>query len=91
IIAFTRALSRELGQHGICVNTLAPGFTLSDSIVEQNPEHVNAARELAVRSRAIQRDEYPQDLLGSLVFLASADSDFVTGQTFAVDGGAVNT
>jgi NAD(P)-dependent dehydrogenase (short-subunit alcohol dehydrogenase family) len=37
IMAFTRALSRELGQHGICVNTLAPGFTLSDSIVEQNP------------------------------------------------------
>lgn len=91
IITFTRALSRELGQHGICVNTLAPGFTLSDSIVEQNPGHVNAARELAVRGRAIQRDEYPHDLLGTLVFLASADSDFVTGQTLAVDGGAANT
>ena len=49
IMALTRALSRELGQHGICVNTLAPGFTLSDSIVEQNPGHVNAARESAVR------------------------------------------
>src|SRR5499433_3343651 len=91
IMAFTRALSRELGQHGICVNTLAPGFTLSDSIVEQNPGHVNTARERAVQGRAIQRDEYPQDLLGTLVFLASADSDFVTGQTLAVDGGNVNT
>ncbi len=91
IMAFTRALSRELGQHGICVNTLAPGFTLSDSIVEQNPGHVNTARERAVLGRAIQRDEYPQDLTGTLVYLASADSDFVTGQTLAVDGGSVNT
>jgi len=56
IMAFTRALSRELGQHGICVNTLSPGFTLSDSIVDQNPGHVNTARERAVRSRALQRD-----------------------------------
>ena len=91
IMAFTRALSRELGEHGICVNTLAPGFTLSDSIVEQNPGHVNTARERAVQSRAIHRDEYPQDLTGALIFLASADSDFVTGQTLAVDGGNVNT
>ncbi len=41
--------------------------------------------------RSLQRDEHPQDLLGALVFLASADSDFVTGQTIAVDGGNVNT
>ena len=59
IMAFTRALSRELGQHGICVNTLAPGFTLSDSIVEENPGHVNTVRERAVQGRAIHRDEYP--------------------------------
>jgi NAD(P)-dependent dehydrogenase (short-subunit alcohol dehydrogenase family) len=91
IMAFTRALSRELGQHGICVNTLSPGFTLSDSVVEQNPGHVSAAREPAVQSRAICRDQYPQDLIGTLIFLASADSDFVTGQTLAVDGGSVNT
>ena len=48
-------------------------------------------RERAVQSRALQRDEHPQDLLGALVFLASAESDFVTGQTLAVDGGNVNT
>jgi NAD(P)-dependent dehydrogenase (short-subunit alcohol dehydrogenase family) len=91
IMAFTRALSRELGQHGICVNTLSPGFTLSDSVVEQNPGHVSAAREPAIQSRAIRRDQYPQDLTGALIFLASADSDFVTGQTLVVDGGSVNT
>jgi NAD(P)-dependent dehydrogenase (short-subunit alcohol dehydrogenase family) len=40
--------------------------------------------------RALKRDEYPQDLLGALVFLASKDSDFMTGQTVAIDGGATN-
>jgi len=91
IMAFTRALARELGEHGIRVNTLAPGFTLSDTVVAQNPKHVTSARERAVASRSLKRDETPADLLGALVFLASADSDFVTGQTIAVDGGNVNT
>jgi NAD(P)-dependent dehydrogenase (short-subunit alcohol dehydrogenase family) len=91
IMAFTRALARELGSHGIRVNTLAPGFTLSDTVVSENPGHVATARERAVQARALQRDEHPADLLGALVFLASADSDFVTGQTLAVDGGNVNT
>jgi len=90
-MAFTRALARELGDYGIRVNTLAPGFTLSDTVLEENPGHVQTARERAVQSRALRRDETPQDLLGALVFLASADSDFVTGQTIAVDGGNVNT
>ena len=91
IMAFTRALARELGEHGIRVNTLAPGFTLSDTVVSENPGHVETARERAVQARSLRRDEHPQDLLGALVFLASADSDFITGQTLAVDGGNVNT
>jgi len=91
IMAFTRALARELGEAGIRVNTLAPGFTMSDTVVAENPGHVQTARERAVQSRSLKRDETPQDLLGALVFLASAESDFVTGQTLAVDGGNVNT
>jgi NAD(P)-dependent dehydrogenase (short-subunit alcohol dehydrogenase family) len=91
IMAFTRALARELGEHGIRVNTLAPGFTLSDTVLSENPGHVETARERAIQSRALKRDEHPQDLLGALIFLASAESDFVTGQTIAVDGGNVNT
>ena len=91
ITAFTRALARELGEHGIRVNTLAPGFTLSDTVLAENPGHVRTARERAVASRSLKRDESPQDLLGALVFLASAESDFITGQTIAVDGGNVNT
>jgi len=91
VTAFTRALSRELGAHNICVNTLAPGFTVSDSVVEQNPGHLKSAREPAIARRALKRDEVPEDLVGTLIFLASAESDFITGQTLAVDGGANNT
>jgi NAD(P)-dependent dehydrogenase (short-subunit alcohol dehydrogenase family) len=91
IMAMTRSMSRELGDDGIRVNTLMPGFTLSDSIVSQNPGHVETARNRAIASRALKRDERPEDLLGTLIFLASADSDFITGQTIAVDGGNVNT
>ncbi len=91
IMAMTRAMSRELGEDGIRVNTLMPGFTLSDSIVNENPGHVETARNRAVASRALKRDMLPEDLVGALIFLASAESDFVTGQTIAVDGGNVNT
>lgn len=90
VTAFTRAISRELGEYGICVNTLAPGFTLSDTGLT-NTLHVEKSRAAAVQRRAIKRDEYPEDLLGTLIFLASSDSDFMTGQVLAIDGGANNT
>jgi NAD(P)-dependent dehydrogenase (short-subunit alcohol dehydrogenase family) len=91
VIAMTRTLSRELGGHGICINTLSPGFTLSETVVEENPHHVDMSRENAIQRRALKRDMFPPDLLGALVFLSSSDSDFITGQTIAVDGGATNT
>ena len=89
MIAFTRALSRELGQHGIAVNTLAPGYILSETGLE-NATHVEEARVPVRNSRAFKRDAYPEDLTGTLVFLASSDSDFITGQSIVVDGGSVN-
>ena len=89
ILAFTRALSRELGQYGIAVNSLSPGYILSDTGLE-NATHVEEERVPVRNSRAFKRDAYPEDLLGALVFLASSDSDFVTGQSLVVDGGAVN-
>jgi NAD(P)-dependent dehydrogenase (short-subunit alcohol dehydrogenase family) len=52
---------------------------------------VASVRDRAVQSRALHRDEHPQDLVGALIFLASGESDFVTGQSLAVDGGSVNT
>ncbi|HXF88060.1 MAG TPA: SDR family oxidoreductase [Xanthobacteraceae bacterium] len=90
VTAFTRAISRELGDHGICVNTLAPGYTLSETGLK-NTVHVAQSRAAAVQRRAIKRDEYPEDLVGTLIYLCSSDSDFVTGQVIAVDGGANNT
>jgi len=90
ITSFTRALSRELGEKGIRVNTLAPGLVMSDTILE-NRAHIEQARGPVVASRALRRDELPEDLIGALVFLASAESDFITGQTIAVDGGSINT
>jgi NAD(P)-dependent dehydrogenase (short-subunit alcohol dehydrogenase family) len=89
IIAMTRSLSRELGQYGIAVNSLSPGYILSDTGLE-NTTHVEEERLPVRNSRAFKRDAYPEDLLGTLVFLASSDSDFVTGQSIVVDGGSVN-
>jgi NAD(P)-dependent dehydrogenase (short-subunit alcohol dehydrogenase family) len=89
IVSFTRALSRELGDFGIAVNTLAPGLILSDTGIE-NTAHHDEMRVPVRNSRAFKRDAYPEDLLGALVFLASSDSDFITGQTIAVDGGSIN-
>lgn len=91
VTAFTRSISRELGEYNICVNSLAPGFTLSDSVISENPGHLDHSRQPSIVRRALKRDEYPEDLLGALVFLVSTDSDFITGQTIAVDGGANNT
>ena len=88
VTSFTRAVSRELGQHGICVNTLAPGFTISGM---QNAAHMEQSRGSSLARRAIKRDQVPEDLVGTLVYLASKDSDFLTGQVLAVDGGANNT
>jgi NAD(P)-dependent dehydrogenase (short-subunit alcohol dehydrogenase family) len=91
IMAMTRVLALELGEHGIRVNTLSPGLTMSESLVAENPDHIATARDKVLASRALKRDALPQDLLGALIFLSSADSDFMTGQTVLVDGGNANT
>jgi NAD(P)-dependent dehydrogenase (short-subunit alcohol dehydrogenase family) len=85
-VGFTRSLARELGAFGIRVNAIAPGFTLSG----ENEENISEqGKQANVRARMLQRAAVPTDLVGTLVFLASDDSDFITGQTIAVDGGAV--
>jgi len=90
LVAMTRSLSRELGARNICINNLSPGLILSDSITA-NEDHVAAAEGPVIASRALKRHGYPEDLLGALLFLASDASNFITGQTIAVDGGSVNT
>ena len=85
VIGFTRALAREVGGDNICVNSIMPGLTISGS----NQEGVMTAEQLADRRkrRCFQRDQYPKDLVGTVIFLASDDSDFMTGQSIGVDGG----
>lgn len=87
VIAMTRGLARELGRDGITVNTVAPGFTMSEGVIEHH-HHVDFAQEGAIKSRAIPRDEQPEDLVGTVSFLASDDAAFMTGQLLVVDGGS---
>jgi len=87
IVGLTRALAREVGDYGICVNAIAPGYTETDILLER-PQDSEQVRAGIVSGRCIKRPETPEDLTGTVVFLASDDSDFLTGQTIAVDGGS---
>ena len=86
VIGFTRTLAREVGDDNINVNAIAPGSTLS----EENPtEEIIKLRGARLQDRALKRVQLPQDLVGTVLFLSSPLSDFMTGQTIAVDGGVV--
>ncbi len=86
IVAFTRALAKELGRDSIHVNCVAPGFTMSDG-VKSHPEVIEKLRDVSVASRTIQRDQVPEDVVGAVVFLCTPAADFITGQTMVIDGG----
>lgn len=85
VIGLTRALARELGDYNINVNAIAPGLTIS---MDDMTEVRSGLNEQRIAARSIKRAEVPHDLVGTAVFLCSPDSDFMTGQTLVVDGGA---
>ena len=85
IVGLTRAMARELGPHGIAVNTITPDY------IPHNEEYASARPEIdvAIRARrAFARTQVPEDLVGTLVYLMSPMSDFVTGQNIFVNGGS---
>jgi NAD(P)-dependent dehydrogenase (short-subunit alcohol dehydrogenase family) len=86
IVAFTRALAKEVGKDDVLVNCVAPGFTMSAG-VEAHPEVVEKLRNVSVSARTLQRDQLPEDVVGAVVYLSGPGSDFVTGQTIVIDGG----
>ena len=88
VIALTRCHGRELGDKNIQVNAIAPGLTESEAL--QGNTGFDPARAPTIQSRSIKREMLPEDLLGTLMYLITPDSNFVTGQTLNVDGGKVN-
>jgi 3-oxoacyl-[acyl-carrier protein] reductase len=86
VVALTRVMARQLGEFGINVNCMTPGSTMSEENVSSE---VLARREGSVGKRVFKRVETPADIVGTAVYLASADSDFVTGQLLVVEGGGI--
>jgi NAD(P)-dependent dehydrogenase (short-subunit alcohol dehydrogenase family) len=87
IVALTRSLARELGPHEIRINAIAPGLVMSSN-VQEHADWLQAGSSI-VATRSLKRESIPDDLIGVLLFLASGDSAFMTGQTLVVDGGVV--
>jgi NAD(P)-dependent dehydrogenase (short-subunit alcohol dehydrogenase family) len=88
VIAMTRCLARELGDDGIRINCVAPGLTLSEAVRDSEIWQSTTYVADNARSRALKREMVPEDVTGSVAFLLSADSDFMTGQTMLIDGGS---
>lgn len=84
IVGLTRALARELGEHHICVNTLSPDYIAFDRDYDNRQPDM---RSLLTTQRSLRREERPEDLVGTLLYLLGPGSDFVTGQEIWINGG----
>lgn len=88
VVSMTRSLARELGPHNICVNAIAPGLTMSEAVTV-HPDWTGKPSAAGIAARAIAREQVPADLISTLIYFCSDESNFITGQTISVDGGAL--
>jgi len=90
VMAFTRGMARDLGDYNINVNSIAPGFTHSEGGDEFDRDKKFPSvplDEIQLPMRCIKRPTYPEDLVGTAIYLASDDSKLITGQLIVHDGG----
>jgi 3-oxoacyl-[acyl-carrier protein] reductase len=85
MISFTKSLARELGSFNIHVNAVAPGLIESEAVSKMPKEKVAAI----IKSSSLGRMGRPEEVAQAVLFLASEQSDYITGQTIVVDGGIV--
>lgn len=82
LIAMTRAMAKELGDWNICVNSVSPGF-----VVTEGRQVDPAYEKIRAQQRSLKKTQVEDDLVGTVLFLSSSESDFMTGQLLNVDGG----
>ena len=87
VAAMTKSMAAELGDRNIRVNAIAPGLTMSENV--QAKSGIEERNEMVVEGRALKRSQQPEDLMGAVIFFASDNSSFISGQTLIVDGGGI--
>ncbi|MCZ6588982.1 MAG: glucose 1-dehydrogenase [Alphaproteobacteria bacterium] len=85
LIGMSRAMAREVGSDGITVNAVLPGMIETEM---ENVGRTDEGRQHVIGAQSLKRQQTPEDMVGTLLFLASPASGFMTGQSLCVDGGA---
>ena len=88
VVAMTRVIAKSLGRYNINVNCLSPGYTLTEGSLTR-PGRTEETDTALIQGRCFRRHEYPEDIVGAVLFFASEESNFITGQNLLVDGGEV--
>ena len=85
----TKSLAIGWAEHGIRVNAIAPTAVVTEGTAEFFGDKTEGALEVIKNDQSLKRNAHPKDMVGSVMWLASDTSAFVTGQTIAIDGGTV--